>query len=124
MSKVMRNRPKVTNVGADAVNIPLSSRGMQEHRGIAVDTFELKAIRESRRMGPQYPEPEVEETVIQLPMVSVRPLPKSFSKPLPVIRLKREPKPIEPVLTNEQRAERRLEKRQIALALYKQQRGK
>lgn len=109
-----------TTPHADSVNIPAAGTGVRHHKGVAVDTSELKAIKASREAGP--PVAEVPDTFVA-PLVSKKPLPKAFSKPLPKEKIIKTPKPIEPPLTAVEKAERRLEKRKIALALYKQNRG-
>jgi len=119
------NKPSVTP-HADSVNIPLAATGVTVHKGVSVDSSELKAIRASRNegfvMGEQVESPEL-VAPIPPPLVSIKPLPKAFSKPLPDERPRKEPKPILPPLTKEERATIRLEKRRIALELYKQKRG-
>lgn len=105
---------------ADSVNIPAIGTGILHHKGVAVDPSELKAIKLSREIGlPAIEAPDM----FVAPLVSKRPLPKVFSKPLPKERAIKTPKQIELPLSREEKAEQRLEKRKIALALYKQSRG-
>lgn len=105
---------------ADSVNIPATGTGMTTHKGVAVDTSELKAIRDSRKKGPP-PVAPVEPPPV---LVSKKLLPKVFTKPLPKEKVVKETKPIAAPLTKEEKAAKRLEKRKIAIENYKLSRGK